>query len=76
VTYNRYQRAASPVDAEAEARSSLLRPLFVTSFLLDDWLGEHDSFGAKVIVVSSASSKTALALGHLLREHRRGAWSG
>jgi Protein of unknown function (DUF2855) len=72
VTYNRYQRAASPGDPDAEGRSSLLRPLFVTSFLLDDWLGEHDSFGAKVIVVSSASSKTALALGHLLREHRRG----
>ncbi len=70
--YNRYQRAARD-DADAEARRSILQPLFGTSFLLDDWLGSEEMFGADAVVVSSASSKTALGLAHLLsrREQAR-----
>ncbi len=74
--YNRYQRVAEDGDDEAEARQALLAPLFATSFLIDDWLGEHDLFGAGVVVLSSASSKTALGLAHLLKEHRRGEVTG
>jgi uncharacterized protein DUF2855 len=37
----------------------LYRPLFITSFMLDDFLGDSDFFGAEVALVSSASSKTA-----------------
>lgn len=70
--YSRYQRVDPRGGADAEARTALLRPLFATSFLLDAWLGEHDLFGADAVVVSSASSKTALGLGHLLRERGRG----
>ena len=68
--YNRYQRAA-PSDADAEARRSILQPLFATSFLLDDWLGTAEMFGADAVVVSSASSKTALGLAHLLSGRQR-----
>ena len=44
----------------------LLWPLFVTSFVVDDFLGDHDLFGAHTAVVSSASSKTAIGAAFLL----------
>ena len=34
----------------------LLRPLFITSFMLADFLEDNGFFGARQIVVSSASS--------------------
>ena len=37
----------------------LVRPLFITSFMLADFLQDNAFFGAKRLVVSSASSKTA-----------------
>jgi len=66
--YNRYLRcAADPAyDAGLEAEQMLLRPLFGTAFLLDDFLAERAIFGAKRVVLSSASSKTAYALAWLL----------
>jgi hypothetical protein len=45
----------------------LLQPLFGTAFLLEDQLAEADFDGAETIVISSASSKTALATAFLLR---------
>ncbi|MCU0881599.1 MAG: DUF2855 family protein [Hyphomonadaceae bacterium] len=59
--YNGYE-TASPTDADTEARICLLRPLFLTGWLIDRWLGDHDFFGARRVVASAASSKTALAL--------------
>jgi hypothetical protein len=44
----------------------LLRPLFATSFLLDDFLADAGFFGAGTVVLSSASSKTANGLAYLL----------
>ena len=49
---------------------ALLRPLFMLSFLVDDFLAENDDFGASSVLLSSASSKTAFGLAHLL--HSRG----
>lgn len=68
--YNRYQRCRSdPAYApEAEPWIALFRPLVATAFLLDHFLRDHDFFGARQIVITSASSKTALATAHLLRE--------
>lgn len=65
--YNQYQRtAADPsYDPMREDAYMLLRPLFVTSFMLDDFLESNANFGADAIVVSSASSKTAYALAFL-----------
>jgi len=46
--------------ADAEDRHALLRGLFLTAFLADDFLGEHKYYGASRVVVLSASSKTAI----------------
>lgn len=71
--YNQYTRvAADPsYDAATEDQQMLLRPLFVTSFVLDDLFADNDFFGAKRMVLSSASSKTAFGLAFLLHENRR-----
>ena len=64
--WNHYQRIAEGT-ARADAVRSLLRPLFVTAFLIDDYLDDHDGFGADVVVITSASAKTAIATAHQLR---------
>ena len=35
----------------------LYRPLFFTSFLIDDFLDDNECFGASTVVLASASSK-------------------
>ena len=59
--YNQLTRcAADPFyTADTEAVQALLRPLFITSWLIDDFLADNDFFGARVMLLSSASSKTA-----------------
>ena len=65
--YNRYVRVnRSRRDTSHEDRHMIFYPLFVTSFLMQDFFTEHDYFGARNIVVSSASSKTAMGFAHLL----------
>ena len=58
--YNAYLRTkADPgYSAAAEAQQMLLRPLFTTSFLIDDFLADNGDFGAHAVILSSASSKT------------------
>jgi hypothetical protein len=46
----------------------LLRPLFYTSFLLDDDLADGGLAGAETAILASASSKTALAAAFLLAQ--------
>ena len=46
----------------------LYRPLFTTSFVLDDYFADNDFFGAQQIVLGSASSKTAFGLAFMLRQ--------
>ena len=55
---------------EDEDQIMLFRPLFTTSFILDDWLAQNDFFGAKTVILSSASSKTSLGLAYLLKNNR------
>jgi hypothetical protein len=59
--YNHYARcSADPMYTTAsEDIQSLLRPLFTTSWLIDDFLADNDFFGARTVLLSSASSKTA-----------------
>jgi len=45
----------------------IFRGLFTTSYLLNDFLQQSNHFGAKRIVITSASSKTAIALAHCLQ---------
>jgi hypothetical protein len=70
--YNQYTRcAADPGYAVAhEAHIALLRPLFMTSFLIDDFLADNDFFGAKAVLLSSASSKTAYGTAFCLSQRR------
>ena len=69
VVYNQYQAVGE--DDGLEAHKALLQPLFITSFLIEDFLDESALFGARSVVLSSASSKTAIGLAFLLK--RRGA---
>lgn len=71
--YNQYVRTATDpgYDASREDEQMLLKPLFVTSFLIDDFLADHAFFGARAVVLSSASSKTAY--GTAFQLSRRGA---
>jgi hypothetical protein len=66
--YNAYARVSG--DATFAGRQgdyqALLRPLFMLSFLVDDYLEENEFFGARRVILSSASSKTAFGLAHLL----------
>ena len=68
--YNSYSRTdADPAyDAAHEDALMLLRPLVTTGFLLDDFLGDGDRFGATAVVLSSASSKTAAATAFFLAQ--------
>ena len=66
--YNSYARTdTDPVyDADSEDLQMLLRPLFFTSWLLDDFLEDGGLLEGNVVVLSSASSKTAIGLAFLL----------
>jgi hypothetical protein len=55
---------------ELEGMQAVLRPLFITSFLIDDFLAENQFFGAQQVLLSSASSKTAFGLAHCLALRR------
>ena len=67
--YNQYQRVASDpfYTADTEAVQALLRPLFLTAWLIDDFLADNGFFGTTaggtrgMLLLSSASSKTASA---------------
>jgi Protein of unknown function (DUF2855) len=72
--YNAYARVSGdPAFAGRQGDyQALLRPLFMLSFLVDDFLAENEFFGAKRVMLSSASSKTAFGLAHLLHTRRKG----
>jgi NADPH:quinone reductase-like Zn-dependent oxidoreductase len=61
--YQRYiaVEAESVAGSPDEDQLSLWRPLFTTSFGVADFVGANDAFGAETAVLTSASSKTALA---------------
>jgi hypothetical protein len=73
--YNRIERcAADPgYSAALEPQQALLKPLFITSFLIDDFLTDAQCFGAQQVLLSSASSKTAYGTAFCLAL-RRGDW--
>ena len=74
--YNTYVRVRARPDEDpaqrdaSEAEAMLLRPLFTTAFLIDDFLADEHFFGASRVVVASASSKTAYATAFLLARRR------
>jgi hypothetical protein len=76
--YNQYTRcAADPFyTPQTEDVQALLRPLFTTAWLIDDFMADNQFFGAQAkdegapgaILLSSASSKTAYATAFFLHQ--------
>ena len=71
--YNHYRRCAGDPEyvAAREAEQALLKPLFSTSFLIDDFLSDQGFFGARTVILSSASSKTAYGTAFCLNARSR-----
>ncbi|MEZ5997908.1 MAG: DUF2855 family protein [Hyphomonas sp.] len=67
--YNTYifTSADPSYDAAYEAQQMLFRPLFTTGWMIDDALMETGDPVPETVVISSASSKTAMALAHCLK---------
>ncbi len=78
VVYNQYIRCANdPLYTEStEALQMLLRPLFTTSFLLQDFFAEHDYFSSEQVVMSSASSKTSIGTAFAFQQQRQKTGTG
>ena len=68
--YAQFDRASgNPIYEKArEDQDSLLRGLFMTSWLVEDFLQTNDCFGAVACLITSASSKTSIALGHSVKK--------
>jgi hypothetical protein len=69
--YNQYTRCSwdAYYRPETENLQILLKPLFLTSSMLADFLQDNQFFGATRLVFSSASSKTAYGTAVCLQNH-------
>jgi hypothetical protein len=69
--YNRYLRAVPGTGfaPEHDDAAAVLRPLFVTGWLIADQLAARAWNGAKAVVLASASSKTACCTAAAIRAH-------
>ena len=68
--YNSYARPAAETwyDGSMDDERMLLMPLYATSFCLYDFLVDNAYFGARQLIILSASSKTAIGLAYALAE--------
>lgn len=71
--YSEYQFTAQQpgYNTNFENITMLFQPLFGTSYLLENYLIDHDFYGAEQVIVTSASSKTAMGFGYLLKKNHR-----
>ena len=74
--YDNYVRCATDpgYQIDREAWQLNYRPLFMTSFVLDDFIGEGlvaAEQPVKQVILTSASSKTAYGAAHLLMKHKK-----
>lgn len=62
--YSRFERVTSNpfYDKSTEDYQMLIKGLFTTSWLIDDFMADNQYFGAQQYIITSASSKTSLAL--------------
>jgi Protein of unknown function (DUF2855) len=72
--YNAYTRlAADPEhDPAREAERMIFGPLFKTGFVIDYFMRSQDWFGATQVVLTSASSKTAMGLASVAQQNSPG----
>ena len=67
--YNSYSFVdADPSFGAHRDLQPVLRPLFTTSFLIDDFLADENFFGAEQVLLLSASSKTAMGTAYCLKQ--------
>ncbi|MGB0262076.1 MAG: DUF2855 family protein [Henriciella sp.] len=71
--YNNYRRTVGEPDylKSLEVERCLLFPLFLTSFVLYDYLKDNDYFGADQVVIGSVSSKTGFGLAYFLHQDKQ-----
>lgn len=64
--YNQYQRTNDePAELAAAADwRCLLFPLLFTGYVIGDYLADNDGFGARQVLIGSASSKTGIGAAH------------
>lgn len=69
--YNQYSRlAADPEhDPAREGERMIFGPLFKTGFLIEYFMRANDWFGAGQVILTSASSKTAMGLASVARQN-------
>ena len=70
--YQLYRRVSrDPAhDTGQEDEQALLSPLYITSFLIEDFLADNQLFGGRSVIIASASSKTALGVAQRLSLNR------
>jgi hypothetical protein len=70
--YNQYQlmSADNGFDRAFDSHRMVYYPLFITGFVLDDYMFDNDFFGADKVILSSASSKTSFSMAFLLKRNR------
>ena len=68
--YANFDRVAAAPDNDpaVEDLTMLLRGLFATSWLVEDFMFDNNHFGASQYLITSASSKTSIALAFAVRE--------
>ncbi len=68
--YNQYSRLASDPEhnPDREDARMIFGPLFKTGFLIESMMRREGWFGARQMVMTSASSKTAMALAHCAKQ--------
>jgi len=66
MAYRAFDRVSDAI-GENDNAMLIFRGLFMTSFLAEDFLREQNFFEATQVLITSASSKTSIALAHCLR---------
>lgn len=66
--YNQFRRTQAEPEflQQMENERCLLFPLFMTSYLIYDYLIDNDFFGAQQVVIGSVSSKTGFGMAQML----------
>ena len=69
--YNEYAYTKSEPGYAPEYEDTIImfRPLFGTSYLMQTYCEDHAFHGATRVVVTSASAKTAMGFGYLMKKH-------
>ncbi len=72
--YNQYTRLATLGDHREADHDwwPVYRPLFLTGWLIADQFEDEGDFGAATVIVSGASSKTALGFAHAMKARGQG----